>query len=80
MGRFIFVDCEATGPCPGKGLLTEFGAVDYDSRETFNGILYESEPDPANPARSRVLYPGAPCPCMTCSGHCACYIVGHHED
>lgn len=25
----IFVDCEATGPCPSMGTLTEFGAVEY---------------------------------------------------
>lgn len=24
---FCAVDCEASGPCPGKGELTEFGAV-----------------------------------------------------
>jgi hypothetical protein len=25
----IFVDCEASGPCPSRGVLTEFGAVEY---------------------------------------------------
>jgi len=25
----IFVDCEAVGPCPSMGTLTEFGAVEY---------------------------------------------------
>lgn len=40
----IFVDCEADGPCPGKGFLTEFGAVEYESRETYHAILrYKSE-------------------------------------
>ena len=42
MQKLIFVDCEATGPCPGKGVLTEFGAVDYRTRSTFHGVLYES--------------------------------------
>jgi hypothetical protein len=51
MGKLIFVDCEATGPCPGIGVLTEFGAVDYETRQTFHGVLYDSEPDPENPAK-----------------------------
>jgi hypothetical protein len=25
----VFVDCEASGPCPGWGVCTEFGAVEY---------------------------------------------------
>ena len=50
--NLIFVDCEATGKCPGMGELTEFGAVAYPSRETFHGILYDSIPDPINPALS----------------------------
>jgi DNA polymerase III epsilon subunit-like protein len=54
MATLIFVDCEATGPCPGKGVLTEFGAVDYGTRRTFHGVLYDSEPDPDNPAMSRL--------------------------
>lgn len=48
--KLIFVDCEATGPCPGLGYLTEFGAVDYDSRETFYGRLHDTFPHPDNPA------------------------------
>jgi DNA polymerase III epsilon subunit-like protein len=52
MKNLIFVDCEATGPCPGKGELTEFGAVDYESRATFHGVLFESRPNPVNPALS----------------------------
>lgn len=54
MRKWIFVDCEATGPCPGKGVLTEFGAVDYESRATFHGVLHESHPLAANPALSEV--------------------------
>ncbi len=37
--NLIFVDCEASGPCIGKGDLTEFGAVAYPSMETFYGDL-----------------------------------------
>jgi hypothetical protein len=50
----VFVDCEANGPCPGRGVLTEFGAVDFGTRTTFHGVLYDSEPDPANPVLSRL--------------------------
>src|SRR6188474_1188890 len=52
MDNLIFVDCEATGPCPGKGELTEFGAVHYVSRATFHGVLFESQPNPETPALS----------------------------
>ena len=54
MKNLIFVDCEATGPCPGKGELTEFGAVDFASRWTFHGVLFESRPKADNPAQSEV--------------------------
>lgn len=37
--NLIFVDCEADGPCIGKGDLTEFGAVHYPSMETFYGDM-----------------------------------------
>lgn len=46
----IFVDCEAYGGAPSVGKLTEFGAVEYKSRETFHGVIWKSTPDPANPA------------------------------
>lgn len=46
----IFVDCEAWGPGPRTGVLTEFGAVEYNSRSSFHGIIYDSKPDPENPA------------------------------
>ena len=49
----IFVDTEADGPCPGKGVMTEFGAVELESRQTFHGVLWEAEPDPQNPAMPR---------------------------
>jgi hypothetical protein len=35
----IFVDCEASGPCIGRGQLTEFGAVEHKSLKTFHGKL-----------------------------------------
>lgn len=50
----IFVDCEASGPCPGLGVLTEFGAVEFKARQTFHGILWYSKPDAENPAISRL--------------------------
>jgi hypothetical protein len=34
--------------------LTEFGAVDFTSRQTFHGTLFESRPNPNNPAHSEV--------------------------
>lgn len=49
MKNLVFVDCEATGPCPGKGELTEFGAVHYLSRATFHGVLIEARPDEDHP-------------------------------
>jgi hypothetical protein len=36
------------------GLLTEFGAVSYPFLTTFHGRIWESEPDPANPAVPRI--------------------------
>ena len=51
MGRhLIFVDCEARGASPIRGTMTEFGAVDYETRKTFHGKIYEGKPDPENPA------------------------------
>ena len=40
----VFVDCEARGPSPVSGILTEFGAVHYVSRATFHGRLFEARP------------------------------------
>lgn len=37
----IFVDCGADGPCPGIGRLTEFGAVEFRSKNFFHGVLYK---------------------------------------
>jgi hypothetical protein len=47
----VLVDVEATGISPNSGVMTEFGAVEFKSRATFHGILWESEPDPENPAK-----------------------------
>ena len=35
----VFVDCEFSGPCIGKGKLTEFGAVIYKTKKTFYGDM-----------------------------------------
>jgi hypothetical protein len=51
---WIFVDCEARGTSPVHGVLTEFGAVHYDTRDTFHGRLFDATPDPGNPAISIV--------------------------
>ena len=48
--NLVFVDCEARGPSPVTGTMTEFGAVHYGSRRTFHGLIYEGRPDPENPA------------------------------
>lgn len=47
---YVVVDCEAQGASPVNGTLTEFGAVTLNF-ESFHGVLFESRPDPANPAR-----------------------------
>lgn len=49
----IFVDVESDGPCPTQGEMTEFGAVELKSRESFHGVLWEARPDPVNPAIPR---------------------------
>jgi hypothetical protein len=51
---WVFVDCEARGISPVHGVLTEFGAVHYDTRDTFHGRLFDATPDPDNPAISIV--------------------------
>ena len=42
--RLVFVDCEAQGPCPATGQLTEFGAVAYDTGTSFHGMLLDRTP------------------------------------
>lgn len=51
----IFVDCEAFGPAPGVGQLTEFGAVEYNTHATFHGVIVKSRPSAANPAVPEVV-------------------------
>jgi DNA polymerase III epsilon subunit-like protein len=48
----IFVDVEATGRSPINGTMTEFGAVEYKTRLTFHGLIWESQPAEDNPAVS----------------------------
>ena len=43
--NLIFVDCEAWGPCPSMGQLTEFGAVTFPDLQGFHGILCERSRD-----------------------------------
>lgn len=52
---YILVDVEATGISPASGVMTEFGAVEYKSRATFHGILWEAKPDPENPAKPKLV-------------------------
>lgn len=61
--NLIFVDVEATTKSPMTGVMTQFGAVHYHSRQAFFGLLRDSEPDPDNPARPRITggsYPELP--------------------
>ena len=46
----IFVDCEAWGGCPATGQLTEFGAVSYETMQTFHGVLVNAAPSIENSA------------------------------
>jgi hypothetical protein len=50
----IFVDVEATAISPFSGVMTEFGAVEYKSRASFHGVLWEASPDPENPAKPKL--------------------------
>jgi len=50
--KLIFVDVEATGRSPINGTMTEFGAVDYTTRQSFHGVIWESRPVKDNPAVS----------------------------
>lgn len=50
MTRLIFIDVEASTPTPMTGVMTEIGAVDYTTRKTFYGQLWEFNPHPDIPA------------------------------
>ena len=54
MGKYsnlFFVDCEAEGRSPLRGKLTEFAVIHYESGTSYHGRIYESRPDPSNPAK-----------------------------
>lgn len=46
----FFVDVEAAGMSPATGQMTEFGAVNYDTLDTFHGVMCEFESHPDNSA------------------------------
>jgi len=47
--NLVFVDCEAHGPCPSQGTLTEFAAV-LNRSTTFYRKLWDTIPDKDTPA------------------------------
>lgn len=49
--RLFFVDVEMTGPSPATSDMTEFGIVDFQTRQWFHGRLWLFHPDPEVPAR-----------------------------
>ncbi len=49
--NLIFVDVEGTTASPMTGVMTQFGAVHYRTRNAFHGLLYDSKPSPDNPAK-----------------------------
>ena len=53
--NLIFVDVEATGRSPATGVMTQFGAVHYHTRQSFHGLLHDSEPNADNPARCHLV-------------------------
>lgn len=46
----IIVDVEAAGTTPIKGTMTEFGAVEFKTRQYYHGRIHETTPDPINSA------------------------------
>lgn len=47
---FFIVDVEARGTSPVNGIMTEFGAVHFKTRDTFHGVIWDAYPDPLNPS------------------------------
>ncbi|MDO5672409.1 MAG: 3'-5' exoribonuclease [Actinomycetaceae bacterium] len=48
----VFVDVEAAeGPTPFSGKMTEFGAVEFGTRESFHGRVYKTITHPAHAAK-----------------------------
>jgi hypothetical protein len=60
LSNLIFVDVEATGISPFSGVMTEFGAVHYNTRETFHGVIHDSKPSEENPAKPVLIPNRAP--------------------
>src|SRR5580765_941255 len=52
LGNLVVVDCEAWGGSTSTGILTEFGAVHYETGEWFHGKIWENKVNPDNPAQS----------------------------
>jgi hypothetical protein len=52
LGNLVVVDCEAWGGAPSVGVLTEFGAVHYETGQWFHGKIWEHIVNPDNPAQS----------------------------
>lgn len=50
--RLFLVDVEATGPSPANSVMTEFGVVEYETRQWFHGKIWDATPLPENPALS----------------------------
>lgn len=50
MSRIFLVDVENTGSTPHSGVMTEFGVVDFKTRDWFHGVLHDSVPSAENPA------------------------------
>lgn len=48
--RLFLVDVESTGPSPANSVMTEFGVVDFETREWFHGHIWDFEPTPGIPA------------------------------
>jgi len=46
----IFVDVEAAGDTPITGIMSEFGAVEFKTRQYYHGRIHETTPHPDNPA------------------------------
>lgn len=57
LSRLVFVDTETDGASPSTGVLLEFGAVHYQSRETLHCKMYESVGYPPKRTRNTALSP-----------------------
>lgn len=57
MTKFIFVDTESVGISPYYGTMTEFGAVELMTEQSFHGEIIKSVPSKENPAIPEVVEP-----------------------